>query len=49
LDVLLGEEPEPPKLPISVPVAKMLTKKGAKAAVELYHQLKKKQTGQLLF
>ena len=32
LDVLLGEKPEPPKLPISVPVAKMLTKKDAKAA-----------------
>lgn len=49
LDVLLGEKPEPPKLPISVPVARMLTKEGAKAAVELYHQLKKNKPDNYYF
>jgi CubicO group peptidase (beta-lactamase class C family) len=49
LDVLLGEEPESPKLPISVSVARMLTKEGAKAAVELYHQLKKNKPDNYYF
>jgi CubicO group peptidase (beta-lactamase class C family) len=49
LDVLLGEEPESPKLPISVPVAKMLLEKGAKAAVELYHRLKKSKPDNYYF
>lgn len=49
LDVLLGEKPEPPKLPISVPVARMLTKEGAKAAVELYYQLKKNKPDNYYF
>jgi len=41
LDILLGEEPESPKKPIIVPVGRIIAKKGAKAAVELYYQLKK--------
>ena len=49
LDVLLGEEPEIPKLPISVPVAKMLLEKGTKAAVELYRQLKKNKPDNYYF
>jgi CubicO group peptidase (beta-lactamase class C family) len=49
LDVMLGEEPEPPMLSISGPVGKMLLKKGAKAAVKLYYQLKKNKTDNYYF
>jgi tetratricopeptide (TPR) repeat protein len=37
----LGEDPESPRKPITVPVGRIIAKKGAKAAVELYYQLKK--------
>lgn len=49
LDTLLGEEPEKPRQWIVVPISRMMTKKGVKAAVELYHQLKKEKAGDYLF
>ncbi|WP_298889763.1 hypothetical protein [uncultured Serinicoccus sp.] len=40
LDVLLGEDlAEPPKPPVTVPLAKMLEEAGVGPAVELYNQL----------
>ena len=49
LDILLGEEPEKPRQWIVVPVSRMMAKKGVKAAVELYHQLKKETFDDYLF
>jgi CubicO group peptidase (beta-lactamase class C family) len=49
LDILLGEEPGKPRKPIAIPVGRMIGKKGAKAAVELYHQLKKNNPGNYYF
>lgn len=41
LDVALGHEPKLPRKPAVVPMARTLVKEGVKAAVRLYHRLKK--------
>jgi CubicO group peptidase (beta-lactamase class C family) len=49
LDILLGEEPGKLRQWVAVPVGRMMARKGVKAAVELYHQLKKDKSGDYLF